>query len=550
MSFSKNLKFTWPWFLLTAFLVVLTVLRISLFDVGFLTAWDESYYLIKCEEAYIGEYVTGKSLWNYLAIKWFPSLDLTSKIDSCWANWILEFSAAIIGSLSCIKLFGRNDFFKYFSLNYLLCFLWGTSYAGVVLNYVPMQAFLTIIATYTCALFLHEKKLALKVVCLLFWGGALGVSIFVILPSTILLWLCSFLVLFFTSPMKKYVINYTLLLLLGGWIGILYVHLFVCDLDRVIEAMTFTAHYITKVGYGYSPLSIVLQVGLFIRDYLFIILFYIGAFFLATRIEILNTFVGGLCYILMILILNHYQIKPTITPAMILSSVVFLPFLFSSKKKDWKQVVTFLFMFSFPIIASIGTNTYLGSRMICFTAPWILYMSNNNVPKYTLLASVIVLLLSPSLSYTKKTINRDDTYHFTKGRASFAKLSLTNEQVQYYDNVYDIMSQYGFKAHQSVVFTTEYDYATVYAFEAELSSNFYQKNNFLHVDRSVMRQPDFIFLSKWDKDVLGKELAEMPWGYPEKYDEYYVGTPESPDFPWDSNRWLYCRKPEKIDEIQ
>ena len=46
---------------------------------------------------------------------------------------------------------------------------------------------------------------------------------------------------------------------------------------------------------------------------------------------------------------------------------------------------------------------------------------------------------------------------------------------------------------------------------------------------------------------MGEELSKMPWGWPEEFDKYYVGTPEPEDASWTTHpeletRHLYCRK--------
>ena len=137
-------------------------------------------------------------------------------------------------------------------------------------------------------------------------------------------------------------------------------------------------------------------------------------------------------------------------------------------------------------------------------------------------------------------LNRDA--HFTRGNPAFAQLSLTNDQVDYLNNVLDIMDAQGYTPDSSIVFTSEYDYSTVYAIDAKLSSNFHQKRNFLYFPKDEMLKPDFIFLCEWDKMEIGKALYEMPWGWPQEFDSIFVGSPEGKDFPWDADRWLYYRK--------
>ena len=185
--------------------------------------------------------------------------------------------------------------------------------------------------------------------------------------------------------------------------------------------------------------------------------------------------------------------------------------------------------------------------MICFALAWLFLfyekseIYNANMHKLPFVASMCILLLLhifPSINPLK---TNSDTY-FTKGNEDFAQLILTDDQYNYLNNVIDIMNENGYIPDSSVVFTTEYDWSTVYAIDAKLSSNFYQKRNFLFFPKDKMLQPDFIFMCEWDKMEIGQELHAMPWGWPQEFDSIFVGSPEGKDFPWDADRWLYYRK--------
>jgi len=273
------------WFTVAILLILLTGLRISLFKYGFCTAWDESYFLVKCQEAYVGDYVTGKSLWNYVAINWFPYLDLSSKVDACLASLILEIAAALIGTICCAILYSKKEVIKYFAINYLICFLWGSSFAGDVVNYVPLHSFLIYVATCATAVYFRYSKEWWSNLVLLITGISLGISVFIILPSTILLGLCLFLCVVFFQKERRYLQYNLLSVAIGASISLLYIHLFICDLNRVFEAMAFTANYITKVDYGYTPISFLIQIGLFFKDYIFTILFSIGTYFIVSKLS-------------------------------------------------------------------------------------------------------------------------------------------------------------------------------------------------------------------------------------------------------------------------
>ena len=550
-----TLKRDWLYLLLIVGLACLTFMQVRLFRFGFFTAYDEAYFLLKLQEAYDMSCITGKSQWNLIAIHWFPYLDLTSKVCSALAASILIWVSIIaVTTTSCI-LFDKNRVIKYFALTWLFMFGLGDS-----LQYVSMQTAVLSWALCSFMLFFKSSITWHKCIYAIFCGVCLGFSLFIILPASIALLLCVTLliVLAYRSDCRK-----MLLYISSGVSGVLlsclYVHFIVCPLDDIIEAMLFTATYIGKSGYRYDGMSFILQYGLFFRDCLFVVLAFVGAFWLSMRIN--NRWIGCISYVAMMLIYMHYQVKPSISPSMCMMSIPLLPFFFEYlpefKFADLKKVGTwlYLFIFTYPFIASLGTNTALGGRIGCFLVAWLFIWFeldckhlNNNFERVYL--AIIILFALPLLNTIKDYRSRDDSFHFTRGNKYFAEISLTKKQADYFNSVYDILEKYNYKPKQSVVLTAAFDYCCLYAFDAVNAANYHQVQNFHYFPKDKMIKPDFIFMCKWDSIVMAKELIDMQWGWPEEFDEYYVGTPEPDDAAWVinyemENRKLYCRKSQK-----
>lgn len=153
----------------------------------------------------------------------------------------------------------------------------------------------------------------------------------------------------------------------------------------------------------------------------------------------------------------------------------------------------------------------------------------------------------PLTGTVKAYQNRDDSHHFTRGNKYFAEIALTEKQVDYFNNVYDILEEYNYQPKQSAILTACYDYCCLYAFDAVNAANYHQVQNFHYFPKEKMIEPDFVFLCKWDSIVMAKDLEEMPWGWPEEFDKYYIGTPEPEGASWVNHpeletRHLYCRK--------
>ena len=554
------IKQEWLYLFMIIGLAVLTFMQVSTFRFGFFTAYDEAYFLLKLQEAYDMSCITGKSQWNLIAVHWFPYLDLTSKVNSCLASVILLGLSVVFVTVTACVIYDKKRVLRYLATAWLLLF-------GVTigLDYVSMQA--AVLTWALCALMLFYKctipwlKSLFAVLC----GVCIGFSLFIIIPAALVL-LAGIAVLIVVSFWNEW--RRMLLYIGSGVTGVLltllYMHVVVCPLGDILDAMLFTASYIGKSGYSYDGVSFMLQYGLFFRDCLFVMLAFVGAFWLSKRIN--NKWIGGIVYVAMILIYNHYQVKPLISPSMFAMSLPLVPFLFGNLQnfqwRDFQKADTwfYLFVFAFPLIASFGTNTALSGRIHCFIAAWLFlwfeYEYNHPQEDYKRVFAAVLLLYMIPLSETYKAyMNRDDSYHFTRGNKYFAEIALSEKQADYFNHVYDILEQYNYQPRQSAVLTAVYDYCCLYAFDAVNAANYHQVQNFAYFPKEKMIEPDFIFLCKWDSIVMAKDLEAMPWGWPEEFDKYYIGTPEPDDAPWITNaelemRHLYCRKSLKKTQFQ
>lgn len=549
------IKKDWPYLLLILFLLVINILSVNLFRYGFFTAYDESYFLLKLKEAYEMSCITGKSQWNLIAIHWFPYLDLTSKVNSYLASSILKWATVLVATATACVIYDKNRVLKYLGLIYLLY-----CPVGEGLSYVPMQTAVMCWSLCAFMLFRYFNSLWAKRIMAVTCGICLGLSMFIIIPASLMMLVCVVLVIVVSCwDSKKQMFDFLLCGVIGVCLSITYIHVFICDIREIIESMLMTAGYIGKSGYGYDGGSFVVRYVLFVRDLLLVILSFIGAYCLSKKVN--NKYIGAALYVSLLLVYFHYQVKPAVTASMIVISLALLPILFAENNnlslKSFKISDTWMtiFLLLFPLIASLGTNTYLGGRITEFTLSWIFLFfyetRKDESPKWNAqLLLIVILYCIPLFNVIREFRGKDDTHHFTRGNKYFAEISLTKKQADYFNSVYDILEKYNYKPKQSVVLTAAFDYCCLYAFDAVNAANYHQVQNFHYFPKDKMIKPDFIFMCKWDSIVMAKELIDMQWGWPEEFDEYYVGTPEPDDAAWVinyemENRKLYCRKSQK-----
>jgi len=558
---SKYLLKNWPYALIVIGLIILSIFDIANLKYGFFTAYDEAYFLLKLKEGYALSSITGKSQWNLIAVHWFPYLDLTSKVNAYLASSILIWFTILVMTATCCALYGKKNFLKYFALIYLFYF----TVSILSMSYIPMHAAVACWAICCFMLFHHSQKKWAKYLFAALCGLCLGLDCFIYIPAGLSILACTALaiVLIYWKDIKTMLFS-----LLAGIVGVLlalaYVHLFVCNLGDIIDAMLFTAGYIGKSGYNYDSSSIVMQYALFLRDYIFVIIAFVGAYYLSKIVK--NKYIGTIIYVALLLIYTHYQTDPAVSLPMFFVSLILIPLLPSANRAPKPRYLNkdniwlFLYLLIFPLVASVGTNTELGSRLSCFTIAWLFlyfqYEKDHQTNRWNrVLIGAVVLSLLLIFNETKKLDHSDKTCHFTRGNKYFSELYITEKQKTYFDNVYDILESYNYQPNKSVIFTALYDYCCLYAFDAVNSSNFHQVQNFHFFDKEKMLKPDFIFLCQWDSVVIADELREMPWGWPEDFDAYPVGSPEPDDAPWVlsptlEQRTLYCRKTSVPDTTQ
>ena len=340
----------------------------------------------------------------------------------------------------------------------------------------------------------------------------------------------------------------------GFIIAIAYIHFFVYNVGDIVRAMaSFTADNITSNPYQHNAAAIILSVVLFFKDLLFVVLIYTGAYAISRKFQGHKwQFGAALLYLAIIFVVFHYQKKPVIYSTHLFTSLFVLPLLFGEVKlSNWRgllskeNILKLCFVF-IPLAAAFGSNGYSG-RVGCFAFVWVyiwFMQKDKTIDWYVPAAAMLLILLPLVINTTKRVANRDDSYHFTQGNPYFAQVSLLPEQKAYFDRVYDLVMEYGYKPDSSVVFATEYDYTTVYALEAKVSSDFYQPLNFLYWDVSQMLKPDFVIMFGLDEQTIGGRLREAGWGWPEEFDAYPIGTPET-WYVYDEvldQRTLYCRR--------
>lgn len=538
-------------------LLCLFVIRLLLVNNGFNTLYDEAFFLFALQDAYDGV-IVGTTQWNHIAICMFPFFNLVIKGQAYVANIILSLLTAGVVIGICKWRFTQAPISKiaFFALLSSLLFL----YVNQELTYVSLQTFF-----FACSLALYVVQDNLccewkRVSCWLLMGVLALFELLTILPSGFLINI-AFVVLIavkeWRTPLmwlKKWG-----LFVVGILLGALFCHFCIVNLVSVFgELQGAVQATISNVNH-HSPLLMLFNLVRFGVDWVFVLLLLVGVYVVSSKIVQKTKwtyYVASAVLVVLIVLYSIIQKKPHIEPAMIFSAIVFLPLLFDKSicaevrgLYDWLLLI---FMILFPIIASLGTDVYIGNRMGCFMMPWIMLfvwmdeLANKNllIYKSVCIAGIIVVLLT--FKPVLLQFIHPNTVSFTKGNPHFSETKLTTTQVDYFNNVLNLMNQYGFDKDNSEVFVLNEDYATAYAFDIKNKILVYGPERLYPIEKYKAYHPDFIFIQDWEAEIGDKNGIMTAWGWPEEFDKYEVGTPD-PNGPYKSERNLYCRRKIDID---
>lgn len=513
------------------------------------TLYDEGY-LYCCIEDAQQCMIDGLSQWANMVVLLFGNGVCSSILQLRIARLGLTLLTGILFVLFTHTIAeNKKEKIQYAILSFMLLV---PSMGGLILSYNGLAQFFQILACASLYRLLTDKRVGGNVFWAIMTGFLITASMFVILPSAVLLGMCIILIVCVRYWREwKSVLLYFAGGMLGMILAILFVHFFVADITSIAYSMQSTAQTITTLNRGYDPITFATKILLFLRDWLLCICVVIGIVVISLKLQSYSKIMAFVFYMATILVYLKYQQEPRVT----LPMVMIVLWIISSRRKISNittvsifsnKTVFVLFVLFFPLIASIGTNVYLGGKMTFFLIPWALglwmigFNKDIELKKESLWVLSIVLLLG---SWNQgKSID----YSFSRVQdGALAGMYLTPTQEKHFAIVDSIVKTYDFKKRESVVFFTQLSSMTDCYLEGAKCGNFFQPMDFVAHAQDSLPKPDFMFLCKYDEDIAGKTLKQMEWGWPEGFDKYYIGSPDALFVGYPTERWLYCRKKAK-----
>lgn len=543
----KNLDFAFP------AVVVIATIVLSFFALPYHvdSMYDEGYLWLCVQNAMNGK-VRGSSLWANMLVALLGDKICSSILALRIVNAVLSILSAFAFWLLTHSLVTKD---RVSSIAYLiLVFFLLNPICTIIICYNGISRFLLLLACAASLRLFYENKSRKEWIWAVLIGFTIMLSFFSILPSAVMVG-GSVILLSIIYYWKKWnkMMKVFGMMALGAIAALLITHWFFADMRDVLASMKDTAQTITKVNRGYDPLSFVISVLFFVRDISFYILTSVGIIMISLFIK-KNGFswVASLFYVISFFVYWHYQEKPSMTLGMQLSLIWLQPLVTKWKDKQIhsiKELFTFdsifnLFLIIFPVLAVLGTNLPLGLKIGWFIVPWALVSwrlgfgeANKQFRGEVLLLLSLVMVLG--LVSGNKGIDKSQT---VVDHGALKGMHLTKQQECHFHEVQTIMDEYQFRKGESVVYATYSSYMTVCYLDAVPCGLFFQPPDFVAHASEDLPTPDFIFMDIADDWVATETMKKMPWGWPDEFDKYFVGTPEHIVVDWSTDRHLYCRK--------
>lgn len=342
--------------------------------------------------------------------------------------------------------------------------------------------------------------------------------------------------------------------LLGLLIGVGITHFCIISLQDCFDFLQKGITQTTSVGRAshHSLIRIILVICFGIRDLTITTLILCGITYICKIIQekYNKSWITIATVLVLFFIVFKWQVRPSITAASILCwfTIVFLNYHLRFKEINKQELLLILFAFIMPIGLVFGTNvSIIGKALYCST-PWgflifyIFYLVCPEMRKYTIVGIVIITFCLLNPMSLLNSFKEKEKLHFDAEKP-IARMNLRAEQKAFYDEVYGVLTDHGYKGKTDSLLGFCFNEMTVVAMDAIPYTNDQQPEEFLLHDLKNLPSPKYMIFSEWDSIVLYNRLSELDWDFPQGYEYYKCINNPDPNSEYNMTQsMIYCHK--------
>ncbi len=410
-----------------------------------------------------------------------------------------------------------------------------------------------------CAVCFTNKWLRAITICLM--GGCAFFATLCNAPGGGMLFLLSIVFLCFYPEFHwQRMLKTVLFATIGILLGTVVMHLKVMSLSDCWaffkEAIAITSPTGTSVHHSLTKLLICILLN--IRDLIITVVSLFGITYVSRLLGCLTKkkWMEILAGAVLIFIFYKWQAKPGIGFGNIMTWLFFMTILPDNRikalpTKDWFLL---FYLFLLPFCLSLGSNSGFIFKSKCFIVPWgiLLYlmieMTEEKSPYRSLILYlfVFVLLMMDPGRYLIRCLSRE-SYRFDK-ETPIARMHLSKAQYDFYNEVYDVMGDYGYVSQQDTLLGFCFNEMTVVAVDAIPYTNDQYPEEFLQ-HRGQIPRPSFIILGGWDEIVVSPFIDSLGWRLSADFDSFELKTNPDPESGYGGlQSTLYCLKTRRLKD--
>lgn len=515
----------------------------SLYDEGF---------LFQSIQAASNGFVDGMSLWPNITISLLPHNTIEHIYSLRVVHFLLNIVSLVVFLLSSSfflykkgKMVAMSDFIIY--MIGCTC-LFSLSASGIVICYNQWQQLwlISIISLFLLQCVVTQK---VKYLCWILIGGFSTWSFFTILPSAVLVCFSIYLLLVFSNK-RYYKLVSLACVCTGVAASVIIIHYCVLPIDVILTSMIEAANRVTTLNRGYDPLSFVTKILLYFRDYgLQLCMLLGGTLVSALLYKYINKYLAVFVWLCFVLCVSQYAIKPPYCFSTLCTLPIVCIWIYKIKENviSYTELIVHkcnyivLFLFFAPLLCTIGTNVYLGNRMIIYIGIWnvLLWWIDNygyTIWKKMFLCICLVFGLAPIV------IQYFDAYQKQKCTIENSVVDgiyISDKYANFIERVDSILTTYNYQPYDTI-WCTQQDLMTVSIMNGLPYGLYFQPMDFMARVDSLQMAPPYLFINDFDIQVAGHLFTG--WKINEDYDVYYFDSPETIPTSYSTNRYLYCRK--------
>ncbi|WP_080055448.1 hypothetical protein [Spirosoma aerolatum] len=479
-----------------------------------------------------------------------------------WVRFLMQIFSTIILNISSYiylkKIYQHFNYILYTGYFFLVSSLSLYLFTKTV-SYNHLQQLLIQLIVSSFLLYqVYNEKMLVRKVLLITLGFCCTFSILNIPPSGIAVTAFLILILLINNIFFINRIATTIFYVSVGLLcGVLVFFIYIKSWGDFFNELSGTYKMLSKAGRSYGPYDILFKYSKSILSLLVVSCSSLGVLAIFDLLNKKNKTLAMLFSFIIIILLMFYSVKYTRTGEIyewILAPTIIALFIYFRdviKGFIFSQNTTIYFLLIIPLIAPLGTNLLITTKIGYFFSTWLIstIVLLKGIKKVYSTSIFFMFVLIPVIWNMKIFLNlwyrsKESIVQSTQLKR-LNDIYITPKQKAHFESVYEILASNGYNSGDSIL-AFQPDLMSVFAVGGSAGHRVYfMPSDFLSDDITAMKPAKYIILNDYSYNEIKSSLKI--WGFPDKYQQIDIGSPETIDyFGAHKSRHLFLLKVDKL----